>query len=52
VLLRGGRREAELPPLAEGEGDSLFMPAETGVGIDGEDVVGVVTSWTLPRAMD
>jgi hypothetical protein len=53
VLLRGGRREAELPPLAEGEGDSLFMPAETGVGTDGEDVeLGVVTSWTLPRAMD
>lgn len=54
VLLRGGRREAELLPDAEGEeGDSFFITAETGVGTDGEDVeLGVVTSWTLPRAMD
>jgi glycine cleavage system aminomethyltransferase T len=54
VLFRGGRREAELlAPDAEGDGDSLFMEAETGVGTEGEDVeLGVVTSGTLPRAME
>lgn len=52
MLLRGGRREALLALVGE-EGDSFFIEAETGVGMDGEDVeLGVVTSWTLPKAME